>query len=217
MIPGIDLVTFITVFGVLGVAAIIFAESGLLIGFFLPGDSLLFTAGLLAHEGVLDINIHLMVLILFLAAAAGDSVGYVFGRRVGHRIFNRPNSRLFKREYVEKAETFYNKHGGKAIVLARFIPIVRTFAPMVAGIAKMEYLAFLVYNVFGALLWAVGIAYIGFYLGAWFESQGIDIDRYIIPVALLIILLSVLPPLIHTLKDGDNRKRLRSRLKGSRD
>jgi len=193
------------VFGLLGVAAVVFAESGLLIGFFLPGDSLLFTAGLLAHQGVLNINIHLMVILLFLAAAAGDSVGYMFGRRVGHKLFNRPNSLLFKRENIEKAEEFYNKHGGKAIILARFIPVVRTFAPMVAGIARMDYKAFLLFNVLGALLWAVGITYLGYYAGAWFESQGIEIDHYIIPIALVIIIVSVIPPVIHVLR-GRSKK-----------
>ena len=205
MIPGFDLITFVTVFGLLGVAAVVFAESGLLIGFFLPGDSLLFTAGLLAHQGVLNINIHLMVILLFLAAAAGDSVGYMFGRRVGHKLFNRPNSLLFKRENIEKAEEFYNKHGGKAIILARFIPVVRTFAPMVAGIARMDYKAFLLFNVLGALLWAVGITYLGYYAGAWFESQGIEIDHYIIPIALVIIIVSVIPPVIHVLR-GRSKK-----------
>lgn len=206
MIPGFDLVTFITIFGLLGVALIVFAESGLLIGFFLPGDSLLFTAGLLAHEGVIDVNIHLMVAILFVAAAAGDSVGYAFGNKVGRKIFNRPDSLLFKRENIEKAEAFYNRHGGKAIVLARFIPVVRTFAPIVAGMAKMNYKAFLGFNLLGALVWAVGITYLGYYLGAWFESQGIEIDHYIIPAALLIIVISVLPPAIHLLKDEKNRQ-----------
>jgi len=212
MIPGFDLITFITVFGVLGVAAVVFAESGLLIGFFLPGDSLLFTAGLLASQGVLNINIHLLVIILFIAAAAGDSVGYIFGRRVGHKIFNRPNSLLFKRENIEKAEEFYNKNGGKAIILARFIPVVRTFAPIVAGIAKMDYKTFLIYNVLGALLWAVGITYIGYYAGTWFHSQGIEIDQYIIPIALVIIVLSVLPGVVHLFKDGEQRDKLRERL-----
>ncbi|HEX6258604.1 MAG TPA: VTT domain-containing protein [Candidatus Saccharimonadales bacterium] len=208
MIPGFDLITFITLFGVLGVAAIVFAESGLLIGFFLPGDSLLFTAGLLAHQGVLDINIHLLVAILFVAAALGDSVGYAFGKRVGPRLFNRPNSKLFKQENVEKASIFYEKHGAKAIVLARFIPVVRTFAPIIAGISKMNYKHFLAFNLIGAALWAVGLTYLGYYAGAWFEAQGLEVDHYLLPIIALIILLSVLPPIIHLLKDPVQRKSL---------
>ncbi|HYG83563.1 MAG TPA: VTT domain-containing protein [Verrucomicrobiae bacterium] len=206
MIPGFELVQFITVFGVLGVAAIVFAESGLLIGFFLPGDSLLFTAGFLAHEGVLNINIHALVAILFVAAALGDSVGYTFGKRVGPKIFRRPDSLLFKKENVEKAAEFYEKHGPKTIVIARFIPVVRTFAPIVAGISKMNYKQFLLFNLVGALLWAVGLTYLGYYAGAWFESQGLEVDHYLLPIIALIILISVLPPIIHILKDASRRK-----------
>lgn len=194
---------------------VVFAESGLLIGFLLPGDSLLFTTGLLVSQGIIDINIHAVVLILFMAAAAGDSVGYTFGYRVGHKIFNRPNSLLFKRENIEKAESFYNRHGGKAIILARFIPVVRTFAPIVAGIAKMDYKAFLIYNIAGALLWAVGITYLGYYAGAWFESQGIAIDKYIIPIAAVIILVSILPGVWHLLKDEERRGTIKARFRRS--
>jgi len=205
MIPGIDLIDFIKLFGVLGVALIVFAESGLLIGFFLPGDSLLFTAGFLTYAGFLPINIHILVGILFIAAVLGDSVGYIFGRRVGHKLFDRPNSKLFKQAHLKKASDFYEKHGGKTIIIARFIPIVRTFAPVVAGAAKMEYKKFLTYNVVGGLLWSAGITYIGYYSGAWFESMGIEIDHVLLPIVALIILVSVLPPVIHILKDKKQR------------
>src|SRR5687768_1811191 len=127
MIPGVDLIDFIKWGGVLAVALVIFAESGLLIGFFLPGDSLLFTAGFLTYAGYLPINIHLLVAILFAAAVAGDSVGYTFGRKLGPSLFKKPDARLFKQEYIQRANTFYEKHGGKTIVIARFIPIIRTF------------------------------------------------------------------------------------------
>lgn len=205
MIPGIDLIDLIKLVGVVGVALIVFAESGLLIGFFLPGDSLLFTAGFLTHSGFLPINIHLLVLILFIAAALGDSVGYTFGRRVGHRIFNRQNSLLFRQENIQKAQDFYEKHGGKTIIIARFIPIVRTFAPVVAGVAKMKYKSFLTYNIIGALLWAAGVTYLGYFAGSWFEAAGIDIDKVLLPIIALIILISVLPPAIHILKDKKQR------------
>jgi membrane-associated protein len=205
MIPGVDLIDLIKAVSLIGVALIVFAESGLLIGFFLPGDSLLFTTGFLVHSGVLDYNIHLVVLILFIAAALGDSVGYTFGRRVGHRVFNRENSLLFKQENVQKAQAFYDKHGGKTIIIARFIPIVRTFAPVVAGVAKMDYRTFLTFNLVGAALWAAGLTYLGFFAGSWFEMLGIEIDTVIIPIVLVIILLSVIPPLVHIFKDKQQR------------
>lgn len=205
MIPGFELTEFIALVGILGVAAVVFAESGLLIGFFLPGDSLLFTTGFLIHAGLLNINVHIAVLIIFLAAVLGDTVGYWFGRKAGPRIFKRPDARLFKQEYVQRAQTFYEKHGGKTIIIARFIPIVRTFAPIVAGTSRMDYRRFLSFNVIGAFLWAAGITYIGYGLGAWFESMGIEIDHILLPIIAVIILISVLPPAIHILKDKKTR------------
>ena len=205
MIPGVDLIDFIKVVSIIGVAAVIFAESGLLIGFFLPGDSLLFTTGFLIQTGLLPVNIHIAVLIIFLAAVAGDSVGYSFGRRLGPRLFKRQDARLFKQEYIQQAQTFYEKHGGKTIIIARFIPIVRTFAPIVAGAGKMEYKRFISFNVIGGFLWAVGVTYMGYFLGKLFENAGIEIDHVILPIAAVIILISVLPPAIHIFKDKKNR------------
>jgi membrane-associated protein len=205
MIPGVDLIDLITAASLIGVALIVFAESGLLIGFFLPGDSLLFTTGFLVHSGVLNYNIHLVVLVLFIAAVLGDSVGYTFGRRVGYRVFNRQNSLLFRQENIQKAQDFYNKHGGKTIVMARFIPIVRTFAPVVAGVGKMRYKSFLTYNIVGALLWAAGVTYAGYFTGGWLESLGIEIDHVLLPIIAIIILVSILPPLIHVFKDKGQR------------
>ncbi len=202
---GINIEATISAFGILGILAIVFAESGLLIGFFLPGDSLLFTAGFLAQIDILKINIHLLVMLLFVAAVLGDSVGYTFGRRVGRKLFNRPNSRLFKQENIQRAEAFYEKHGGKTIIIARFIPVVRTFAPVVAGIGQMRYTTFLAYNLIGGLLWAGGITYLGYFLGAWFTSLGLNIDHVILPVVAIIILLSISPALIHLLKNKEQR------------
>lgn len=202
---GIDIEATISAFGVLGILAIVFAESGLLIGAFLPGDSLLFTAGFLTQIEVLKINIHLLVVLIFIAAVLGDSVGYTFGRRVGRKLFSKPNSRLFKQENIVRAEAFYEKHGGKTIILARFIPIVRTFAPVIAGVGKMNYSAFLAYNLIGGLLWAAGVTYLGYFLGAWFTSLGLDIDQVIIPVVVVIILLSISPAIVHFIKDKEQR------------
>ena len=201
MIPGIDLIDFIVGASIIGVAAVIFAESGLLIGFFLPGDSLLFTTGFLIHSGLLPVNIHLAVLIIFIAAILGDSVGYWFGRKAGPRIFSKPDARLFKQEYIQRAKAFYEKHGGKTIILARFIPIVRTFAPIVAGSSRMDYRKFLTFNIIGALLWTAGITYIGYGLGGVFESMGIEIDHVLLPLVALIIFVSVLPAVIHLIRD----------------
>ncbi|MBC7459204.1 VTT domain-containing protein [Candidatus Saccharibacteria bacterium] len=208
MIPGVDLIDFIVGASIIGVALIVFAESGLLIGFFLPGDSLLFTTGFLISVGALDFNIHLAVLIIFIAAVLGDSVGYTFGRRAGPRIFKKKDARLFKQEYVVKAQDFYEKHGGKTIIIARFIPVVRTFAPIVAGAGSMPYKKFITYNVIGGLLWAAGLTYLGFFLGKGFEKIGIEIDTVLLPIIALIILISVLPPAVHILRDKKNRDAL---------
>jgi membrane-associated protein len=205
MIPGVDLVDFIVWVSIFGVAAVVFAESGLLIGFFLPGDSLLFATGFLIQTGILSVNIHLAVLIIFIAAVLGDSVGYTFGRRLGPRIFRRKDARLFKQEYIKRAQEFYEKHGGKTIIIARFVPIVRTFAPIVAGASKMNYRRFLLFNLVGAFLWAVGVTYAGYYLGHVFEGMGLEIDQVLLPIIAVIILISVLPPAIHIFKNKKTR------------
>ncbi|MEW6580625.1 MAG: VTT domain-containing protein [Chloroflexota bacterium] len=204
-----DLKTFIATIGYIGIFAIVFAESGLLIGFFLPGDSLLFTAGVIAGsktlQSTLGVELSYPVLAIgcFIAAVTGDSVGYLFGSRVGRRLFEREDSLLFKKKYLYQAEAFYQKHGGKVIVLARFMPIVRTFAPIVAGIGTMHYPRFLFFNLFGGLLWAVGVVSAGYYLG---EAA----DGYLLPIVLAIILVSVAPPAFHVLKDYLAHRRARA-------
>jgi len=174
-------------FGTIGLFVIVFAESGLLIGFFLPGDSLLFTAGLLASQG--HLNFPLILVGCFLAAVAGDQVGYAFGNKMGPSIFRRPDSRFFKHEHIQRAEVYFLEHGPKTIVLARFVPVVRTFAPIVAGAGKMQYRTFVMFNVLGALLWAVGVTTLGYVLG---ESVP-NIDRYLLPAILAIIVISFVP------------------------
>ncbi len=208
-IPGLDLVDLIIGLGIFAILVVIFAESGLLIGFFLPGDSLLFTAGALYATGILPgnvpINIHWFVVLLFLAAVLGDSVGYWFGRKAGPRIFSKPDARIFKQAHIQNAQKFYEKHGGKTIIMARFVPIVRTFAPIVAGVGKMEYRKFLSYNLIGGFLWTFGITYLGYFAGRALIAAGIDIDTVILPIIVLIVFLSVLPPAIHILKEKKNR------------
>jgi len=182
-------------FGTLGLFAIIFAESGLLIGFFLPGDSLLFTAGLLSSQGKLP-ALPLILLGCFIAAAAGDQVGYAFGTKAGPALFKRPDSRFFHQRHVDRAQVFFDEHGPKTIVLARFVPIVRTFAPILAGVGKMRYRTFLSYNLVGAFLWACGVTTLGYVLGETIP----DIDKYLLPAIAVIILLSVLPVLLEVRK-----------------
>lgn len=194
----------ITLVSVPGIAAIIFAESGLLIGFFLPGDSLLFTAGFLVQADIIKFNIHAMVAILFLAAVLGDNVGYTFGRKFGRKLFERKNSVLFHSANLQRAEEFYKKHGPKTIVIARFVPVVRTFAPIVAGISNMHYKTFVVYNMIGGFLWAVGLTYLGYLAGDAIERFGINIEY----VILGIIFISVAPPLIHILREKSTRQQI---------
>jgi membrane-associated protein len=195
------LIEFITHLGWIAVAAVIYAESGLLIGFFLPGDSLLFAAGFLTQQGILPLNIHVFVFVLFIAAVLGDNTGYAFGHRVGRRLFHRKESRFFHPENLVRAEKFYERYGAKTIILARFIPFVRTFAPIVAGISKMKYSQFLVYNLVGSALWVTSFTYIGFYAGSAVKAMGINIEV----AAIIIIALSLLPAVIHILKEPEGR------------
>ena len=183
----LDLKTFITIIGYFGVFAIVFAESGLFFGFFLPGDSLLFTAGLLAAEGYFSLAG--LIILSFVAAVLGDSVGYWFGRRTGPMLFTREDTRLFKKSYVEKSHAYYEKHGPKTIIIARFIPIVRTFAPILAGVSGMTYKKFFMYNVVGGLIWTVSMPTLGYFLGTRIPH----IDKYILPIALGIIVVSFIP------------------------
>lgn len=201
-----NLEKLLPVIGYAGVFGIVFAESGLLVGFFLPGDSLLFTAGLLASQGKFDIVI--LSIICFIAAVTGDSVGYAFGKRVGKRLFNREDSLFFHKDNLEKAKSFYEKHGKKTIILARFMPVIRTFAPIVAGIGDMHYSTFLSFNVIGGFLWGVGMTVLGYFLGKSIPN----IDHYLLPIVALIIVVSVLPSAMHLLKDPKTRSALMARI-----
>jgi membrane-associated protein len=174
-------------------AAIVFSETGLLIGFFLPGDSLLFTVGVVAGAG--DLNIALIIGLLICAAIVGNGTGYALGRKAGPHVFNRPNSRLFSREHLMRTQAFYEKHGGQTIIYAQFIPIIRTFAPFVAGVAGMPYMRFAAFNVVGAILWITLMTMSGFWLG------NIPlIRRNFEKAVLLVILVSLVPVILHWLK-----------------
>ena len=173
--------------GYVVLVAIVFTETGLLIGFFLPGDSLLITAGLVAAAGALDI--WLLNVLLSVAAIVGDSVGYAIGYRTGPRIFRREDSRWFARQHLVRTREFYERHGGKTIILARFIPIIRTFAPVVAGVGQMAYRRFIAYNVFGGLTWVVGLTWAGYAMGQTIPNIG----QHIHVVVAVVVVLSVVP------------------------
>lgn len=177
-------------YGELAVMGIVFAETGLLIGFFLPGDSLLFTAGLLANDGKL--NIGFLLVGVFLAAVIGDQVGYQFGKRAGPSIFRKPDAKLFRQEYVQHTKNFFDRHGPKTIVIARFVPVVRTFAPVLAGVGEMRWRTFATFNVIGALIWAVGVTLLGYALGSVIGAD--NVDKYLYPIIAVIILVSFIPP-----------------------
>ncbi|MDP3727433.1 MAG: VTT domain-containing protein [bacterium] len=196
---GFDLEALIRSAGYAGLFAIIFAESGLFIGFFLPGDSLLFTAGFLASQGFLHIGV--LAAGCFFAAVLGDNFGYAFGRRVGRRIFSREESLLFNPKNLARARQFYEEHGGKTLILARFIPGVRTFAPILAGVGEMRYRTFFAYNVTGAVLWAIGLTAAGYALGNTIPNP----DRYLLPVVAGIIVISLLPALVGIIRDPERR------------
>ncbi|MEU0598399.1 VTT domain-containing protein [Streptomyces sp. NPDC006393] len=188
-------------FGIWGLLLIVFAESGLLIGFFLPGDSLLFTCGLLITSHQLDFPLWAAIALICLAAVLGDQAGYMFGKKVGPSLFNRPDSRLFKQENVAKAHEFFEKYGPKSLVLARFVPVVRTFTPIIAGVSGMRYRSFLVFNVIGGVLWGAGVTLLGSWLG------NIDfVKENIEAILILIVLVSVVPIAIEFLRARSKAK-----------
>lgn len=192
----------ISSFGTIGLFLIVFAESGLLIGFFLPGDSLLFTAGLLAANHQFGLRYPVLAVGCFASAVLGDQVGYWFGQRIGPALFTRPKSRLFNPHHVERAQEFFDRHGARTIVLARFIPIVRTFTPILAGVSKMRYRTFVIYNLVGGLVWGVGVTTAGYLLGKRYPALGDNL----IYVSIIVIAISLLPIMFEVRKARRNRK-----------
>ena len=194
MWPKLDLIMLIQQISYVGLFLMVFAESGLFFGFFFPGDSLLFTAGFLASQNLLKIEV--LMLLLPIAAIGGDSAGYWTGRKLGGWLVKQPDSWWFKREHLTVAQRFYQRHGGKTLILARFIPAVRTFAPIAAGMAEMEYRKFLSFNVIGGMIWAMGMTLAGYWLGRLIPG----VDKYLLPIVAGIIVVSVLPGLLHLRK-----------------
>ena len=190
-----EIVKWFGPWAIVGVMLVIFAETGLLVGFFLPGDSLLFTLGMFVGTGAVGVHIWVAAPLVWLAAIIGNQTGYAIGRKAGPAIFNRPDSRLFKKEYVDRTAAFFERHGGKAVTLAQFVPIVRTFTPVMAGVGKMHYRHFFTFNAIGATFWAFAITWLGYLLGnvTWIQK---NIDAMI----LTIVFISVLPMLISALR-----------------
>lgn len=197
--------------GLIGIIIVVFIESGFPFGFFLPGDSLLFTAGLLAAKG--HFSISLAILGIFAANFAGVTIGYWTGKSLGKRWLKKEDGLIFRHEYVERATKFYEKHGGKAIILGRFIPAVRSFVPMVAGVANMDYKRLMIFNGIGALLWATSVTLIGYFAGSWLEAHGVNIELLVVPVILIIIVVSFAAPIVHALRDPKTRGRFAKKLK----
>jgi membrane-associated protein len=183
-------------FGAIGLILIIYAESGLLLGLVFPGDSLLFTAGLLASQNKFGLNIWVVAVGVFVAAVLGAQTGYWIGKKFGPTLFRRPDSKIFKQQYVDQSREFFDKHGPRSILLARFVPFVRTLAPMLAGVGEMDRRSFFAFNVLGAFIWAFGISVAGYFLGQAIPS----VDKYLLPIIGLIILISVIPPLLEVRK-----------------
>jgi membrane-associated protein len=199
-----DLQTLIKTFGYPVVWAIVFAESGLLVGFLLPGDSLLFVAGFLCSVPTTGLDIQVMAFGCFAFAVLGDSVGYYTGKRFGRKLFDKEDSKFFKKKHLLAAEEFFERQGKTAIILARFMPFIRTFAPIVAGIAAMRYRTFMQYNVVGGLFWGIGLTLLGYFLGT---SIGEDnIDKYLIPIVLGIMFISLAPSIFHIVKANQQNK-----------
>jgi membrane-associated protein len=197
-----DLPELIKSIGYFGIWAIVFAESGLLVGFFLPGDSLLFTSGFLASQNFLDVRV--LIFGCFVFAVLGDNVGYATGYRFGRRLFQKDDSWLFHKKHLVTAQNFYNQHGRKAVVLARFMPIIRTFAPIVAGMGSMQYRTFMAYNLIGGFVWTVGMTLLGYFLGKVIPAE--QIDKYLLPIILAIIVVSLIPSIVHLIQEKRSAK-----------
>lgn len=195
MLPGADLESLIITVGYIGLFVIVFAETGLLVGFFLPGDTLLITAGLLAGRGELEVWV--LIPLLIVAAVVGDATGYQIGKHAGPRLFNREDSRWFHRRHLERATRFYERHGGKTIVIARFLALIRTFAPTVAGAVGMRYRSFAIYNVLGGAGWVASMVLLGY----WFGKKVADVDTAFTAVVAVVLVASVAPAAWHLLRE----------------
>ena len=200
MIPGTDLEALIKTVGYVGLFVIVFAETGLLIGFFLPGDTLLITAGLLAGRNELELWV--LIPLLIVAAVLGDASGYQIGKHAGPRLFNREDSRWFHRRHLERAQDFYDRHGGKTIIIARFLALIRTFAPTVAGAARMPYRKFVVFNVAGGVGWVISMTVLGY----WFGKKVENLELFFTAMVVIMVVVSIAPAAFHLLRELARRR-----------
>jgi membrane-associated protein len=212
MLFGVSMPDAIQAIGVLGILSIVFAESGMMVGFFLPGDTLLFSAGFLAQQNVLGVSVHVLVLLIFIAAVLGDNLGYIIGLKFGRRLFSKPHSLVFHKGNLHKAERFYEKYGAITVMIARFVPVLRTFGPIAAGISKMHYPAFLFFDILGSLAWSASITYLGYFGGAFLQSKGIDVESLVLPVVALATIVTFSSPVYEILKDPKRRQIVLRRL-----
>lgn len=211
MIFGVDTNTLIESIGLVGIAAIIFFESGVVFGFFLPGDTILFAAGILSASG--HFPIALVILAAFFAAIAGVTFGYFTGKHLGARWLKKERRILLKQDYVDKATQFYDRYGALAVILCRFIPAARSFVPFIAGIVRMPYGKLMLYNIIGGSVWAIGIPLTGFFSGKWLSDHGISVEALVVPVIVIVIVASLAAPFIHALINRKTRKAAIERLK----
>lgn len=202
----IDVTSLIQSGGLLAIALIVYAESGMMVGFFFPGDTLLLSAGVLAAQG--HFSIGLTIAVIAAAAVLGDNTGYILGKTMGKRLFKKKDGIIFRQEYVQRAEKFYEKHGAKTLLIAHFVPIVRSFAPLVAGVGKMNRAQFFAYDLIGASAWAVIVTLLGY----WFGSRIPNLDKYILPVVLAVMVISFGPMVWHIIRDPKIRRGLRHKL-----
>ncbi|HSX32371.1 MAG TPA: VTT domain-containing protein [Candidatus Saccharimonadales bacterium] len=197
--------------GLIALGLIVFAESGLMVGFFLPGDTLLISAGILASQG--HLNIELTIIVIAIAAIVGDNTGYQLGRIAGPKLFRKKDGIIFRQDHIERAEAFYEKHGSKTMMFAHFIPVVRSFAPVVAGVGKMPYGKFFAYDAIGIIFWAIIVTLLGYWVG----SRIPNLDHYIMPVLLAVVVFTFAPTLWHIFKDPKIRARLTAKFKRSKN
>lgn len=203
----LDPVSIIETAGYVGLFLAVFSETGILLGFFLPGDSLLFTAGFLASTGFLDIRV--IIFLAFIAAITGDGLGYYIGKKYGPRVFTKTDSFFLNKKHIERTEKYFKQYGGETIILARFIPIIRTIAPVMAGVGKIGYKKFFIYNIFGGLIWTILLPLFGY----WFGQIIPDADKIILPVVAAIIIISFCPAIITILRDEERRGAIKKRIK----
>jgi membrane-associated protein len=192
---------FIDHWGLIGIAFCIFAETGLFLGFFLPGESLLISAGIIASTHKTNLNVWELTVVVLIAGILGNQLGYIIGHHLGPSFRNRPDGKLYKRKYLEKADNYFARYGNRTILFARFVPIVRTFGPLVAGITEMKARAFTTFNIIGGIVWTFSMIFVGYYLGSELKKHNIDVEKYILPIIIVVVIVSLTPAALEMRRD----------------